>query len=57
MGLITLWKQNEILRGYLNELVGPLDPKNLKETLNATLEKRDKENVHLDPFLKACQQW
>lgn len=55
--LINLWKHNEILRGYLNEVVGPLDPKNIEETLNVALEKREKENVQLDPFLKACQQW
>lgn len=54
--LITLQKKNEILKGYLNEVVGPLDPEHPEETLNATLEKRDKEAVQLDPFLKSCQQ-
>ena len=41
----------------MQEVVGLLDPKNLEETLGVTLDKRDKENVQLDPFLKACQQW
>lgn len=48
--LLNLQKYTEILGGYLNEVVGLLDPKNPKETLNATLEKMDKEIVQLDPF-------
>ena len=47
--LIMLHRQNEILKGYLAKVVGPLDPEHLEETL--------KEGIHLDPFLKACQQW
>ena len=54
--LETLQKKNEILRGHLNEAVGPLDPENPK-ALNAVLKKRDKDNVQLDLFLKAFQQW
>ena len=46
---MTLRRQNEILKGYLAKVVGPLDPEHLEETL--------KEGIHLDPFLKACQQW
>ena len=55
--LLNLWKQNEILRGYLNKVVGLLDLENPEETLNATLDKRNKESVQLDPFQKAYQQW
>ena len=43
--LITLWRQNEILKGYLSEVVGPLDPTNPEETLNTTLERRDKGTI------------
>ena len=39
--LITLWRENKILKLYLSEVVGPLDPTNLKESLNTTLERRD----------------
>ena len=55
--LLNLWKQNEILRAYLNEVIGPLDPKNPEDTLNVALDRSDKETAQLDPFLKACQQW
>lgn len=41
--VLKLWKKNEILRGYLNKVVGPLDPENPEETLGAALDKRDKE--------------
>lgn len=41
----------------MNEVVGPLDPKNPKETINVALDKRNKETTQLDPFLKVCQQW
>ena len=50
--VITLCRKNEILRGYLDKVVGPLDPKHPEETLNATL--REGEGVNLDPFFKAC---
>ena len=49
--LKTLRRKNEILRGYLAKVVGSLDLKHLKETLNVAL--RDEGGVHLDPFLKA----
>ena len=55
--LITLQRQNEILKGYLSEVFGPLNPTNLEETLNTTLKgqaKKDKGIGQLDPFLKAC---
>ena len=55
--LITLRRQNEILKGHLRKFLGPLDPINPKEPLNTTLERRDKGAAQLDPFLKACQQW
>ena len=54
---MTLRKQNEVLKGYLAKVVGPLDPEHLEETLNATLERRDGGGVHLNRFLKSCQQW
>ena len=43
--LLNLQKYNELLRGYLHEVLGLLDPKNLKDTLGVTLNRRDKENV------------
>lgn len=39
----------------MNEVVGPLDPEHLEETLNTVL--REGGAVHLDPFFRACQQW
>ena len=51
----TLCRKNKILRGYLVEVVGPLDPEHPEETLNVVL--REGGGVHLDPFLKAYQQW
>ena len=45
-----------MLKGYLNEVVGPLDPKHPEETLNIEIERIFKEMVNLDPFLKGCQQ-
>ena len=54
---MTPHRKNEILKGYLAEVVGPLDPEHPKETLNGTLERRDVGGVQLDPFLNACQQW
>lgn len=50
--LRTLRRQIEILRGYLAEVVGPLDPNHPKETLNTIL--REGGSVQSDPFLKAC---
>lgn len=37
------------------EQVGPLDIERLEETLNTILREGGK--VHMDPFLRACQQW
>ena len=51
----ALRRQVEILKGYLAEVVGPLDPESPEETLNTVL--REGGAVHLDPFLRACQQW
>lgn len=45
MELMKFRKKNEILKGYVKEVFGPLDPKNIEENLNAVLEKRDKETV------------
>ena len=45
----------EILKGYLAEAIGPLDPECPEETLNAIL--REGEGTRLNPFLKACQEW
>ena len=53
--LCTLHRKIEILRGYLAEVVGPLDHKHPKEILNTIL--REGGAMHIDPFLKACQQW
>ena len=52
--LITLQRKNEILKGYLTEFVGPLDPKHPEDTLKATIERRDRGGLHLDPFSNAC---
>ena len=46
--LKTLHRKNEILRGYLAKVVGPLDHKHHEETLNAAL--RNGGGVHLDHF-------
>jgi hypothetical protein len=45
------------MRGFLHELVGPIDPYNLEATLESALEKKDKERavIQVDPFFKACQ--
>ena len=43
--LITLQQQNEILKGYLSEVFGPLNPANLEETLKVVVERRDKGAV------------
>ena len=51
----TLRRQVEILKGYLFEVVGPLDPECPEETLNAILKER--ESSRLNPFLRACQEW
>ena len=40
--LITLRQQNEILKGYLSEVVGPLDLANPEETLKLVVERRDR---------------
>ena len=40
--LITLLRKNEILKGYLTEVFGPLDPEHLEETLDTTIKRRDK---------------
>ena len=53
--LQTLQRQVEILKGYLVEVVGPLDLKHPKETLNTIL--REGGGVQFDPFLNACQKW
>ena len=50
--LQTLRRKNEILRGYLAKVVGPLDPNHPEETLNLVLGEGG--GVHLDLFLKAC---
>ena len=47
--------QNEILKGYLAEVLGPLDPEHPEETLNAALDKRDGGGICFDLFLNACQ--
>ena len=41
----------------MSEFVSPFDPTNPEETLKATIERRDRGLVQLDPFLSACQQW
>lgn len=55
--LITLCRQNEILRGYLVEVVGPLDLEHPEETLNTALKRRDGGGVQMDPFFNACWKW
>ena len=53
--LCTLQRKIEILRGYLAKVVGPLDHDHPEETLNSIL--REGGAVHINPFLKAYQQW
>ena len=45
----------EILKGYLSEVIGPLDPERSEETLNAIL--KEGESARLNPFLRSCQEW
>ena len=45
----------DILKGYLSDVVGPLDPEHPKDTLNAIL--KEGESTRLNPFLRACQEW
>ena len=51
----TLQRQVEILKGYLAEVVGPLDPECPEETLNTI--PREGEGTRINPFLRACQEW
>ena len=53
--LMTLRRQNEILKGYLVKFVGSLDPEHPEESLNAGLKRRDGERVQLNTFLNAYQ--
>lgn len=53
--ICTLHKQVEILQGYIDEVVGPLDHEHPEETLNTILKEGGA--VHIDLFLKAYQQW
>ena len=54
--LIMLRRQNNLMRGYLHGVVGPIDLDNPKITLDATLERRDKGSVQIDSFLGTCQK-
>ena len=51
----TLRRQVEILKGYISEVIGPLDPEHPEETLNTIL--KEGEITRLNPFLRACQEW
>ena len=51
MELKIIWQINKILKGYLSEFFGPLDPTNPKETLKVGVERRDRGVVQLDPIL------
>ena len=53
MEIQALQRHVKILKGYLAEVVDPLDPKRPEETLNTFL--REGGAVHLDPFLRAYQ--
>ena len=50
----TLRRQVEILKGYLSDVIGPLDPERAEDTLNAIL--KEGESTRLNPFLRACQE-
>ena len=50
---MMLHRKNEILKGYLAKVVGPLDLEHPNKTLNTALERRHVGGVHLDIFLKA----
>ena len=54
--LLTLRKYNELLRGYLNEVVGPIDLENLEIVLGATLERKETRAL-MDSFLDSFQEW
>lgn len=54
--LITLHKKNEIIRGYLNEVVCYIDLENPEISLGVALGRKG-VGTQLDPFLEACQQW
>ena len=45
----------EVLKGYLSEVIGPLDPERPEETLNSIL--KEGESARLNQFLRACQEW
>ena len=50
--LQTLWRQVKILKGYLAEVVSPLDLEHSEKIVNAIL--REGEGVWLNSFLKDC---
>lgn len=51
--LIMSRKQNELLRGYLHEVMGPIDLDNVEITLVVILERRDKE-ICIVRFIFGC---
>lgn len=50
---IILQKKNDLLRGYLNEMVGPIDLDNPKVSLEDALEKKQ-GGPQMDSFLDSC---
>lgn len=54
----VLRKQNKLLRGYLNEIVGPIDPNHLNISLGVALERKEVEKAlrEIDLFLDTCRR-
>ena len=52
--LLILRGKNEIMRGYLHGIVGPIDPNHPKITLIVTLQRKQKGLIQMVPFLGAC---
>ena len=50
-----LTRQNDVLKGYIQDMVGPIDHNHLEITLKVALEKQ--ALTPLDSFLQTCQTW
>lgn len=55
--ILVLWKQNELLRGYLNEIVGPTDPDHPEIALGVALERKEIEQPLGESFFDAYKRW
>ena len=50
-----LRRQNDVLKGYIQDVVYLIDPNHIEIKLKATLEKQ--ASTPLDSFLQTCQNW